>query len=193
MCRASQFWGALLCRKRTAAVVQYRSVQWWWIKMQNWGPEGGESHQAPLGRLTKAPRWQMRPAGNGGSTRRMTSTRRNNAGMRSAAWHISTEVVDFSPAPAQARNEEAGRKTKSSRTGGISPTAVVEPPLPTAGGGGGGVMSTGGEEARKLSAGRPLSAEAVEFSPASAREQHRRLGWRTMSIGTGGISPTQVA
>ena len=46
--------------------------------------------------------------------------------------------MDFSPAPAQARNEEAGRKTKSSRTGGIGPTAVGKPPLPTAGGGGGG-------------------------------------------------------
>ena len=32
--RASQFWGALLRRKRTAAIVQYRSVQRWWIRMQ---------------------------------------------------------------------------------------------------------------------------------------------------------------
>ena len=55
------------------------------------------------------------------------------------------------------------------------------------------VMSTGGEEVRKLSAGRPLSAEAVEFSPAPAREQHRRQGRRTMPIGTSGINPTQVA
>ena len=66
-------------------------------------------------------------------------------------------------------------------------------PLTDSGGGGGGVMSTGGEEVRKLSAGRPLLAEAVEFSPAPATEQHRRSGRRTMSIGTGGISPTQVA
>ena len=35
-------------------------------------PEGGGSHRAPLGRLIKAPRRRMRPAGNGGSTRRMT-------------------------------------------------------------------------------------------------------------------------
>ena len=34
-------------------------------------PEGVGSHRAPLGRLTKAPRRQMRPAENGGSTRRM--------------------------------------------------------------------------------------------------------------------------
>ena len=101
-------------------------------------PEGGGSHWAPLVRLTKTPRRQMRPAGNGELTRRMTSARRNNAGMRSAALHILVEVVDFSPAPAQAWNEEAGRKTKSSRTGGIGPMAVVKPPLPTAGGGGGG-------------------------------------------------------
>ena len=51
-------------------------------------------------------------------------------------------------------------------------------------------MSTGGEEVRKLSAGMPLSAE--EFSPASAREQHRQAGRRTMPIGTSRINPTQV-
>ena len=102
-------------------------------------PEGGGGHRAPLGCLTKAPRRQMRPAENGGPTRRMTLSKRNNAEMRSAARYASAEVVDFSPAPAQARNEEAGRKTKSSRTGGIGPTAAVKPPLPTAGGGGGDV------------------------------------------------------
>ena len=99
-------------------------------------PEGGGSHRAPLGRLTKAPRRQIRPAENGGSTDDVVQKKK--AKMRSAARHTSAEVVDFSPAPAQARNEEAGRKTKSSRTGGIGPTAVVKPPLPTAGGGGGG-------------------------------------------------------
>ena len=97
-------------------------------------PEGGGSHWAPLGRLVKAPRRRMRPAGNGGPTRRMTSAGRNDAGKRSAARPISAEAVEFSPAPAQVRNEQAGRKTKSNRTGGISPTAVMEPPLPTAGG-----------------------------------------------------------
>ena len=51
-------------------------------------------------------------------------------------------------------------------------------------------MSTGGEEVRKLSARRPLSAEAVEYSPAPAREQHRRAGRRTIPIGTSGINPT---
>ena len=30
-------------------------------------PEGGGSHRAPLGRLIKAPRRRMRPAGNGGT------------------------------------------------------------------------------------------------------------------------------
>ena len=102
-------------------------------------PEGGGSHRAPLGRLTKASRRQIRPAENGGSTRRMTSSKRNNAEMRSAARHTLAEVVDFSPAPAQSRNEEAGRKTNSSRTGGIGPTAVVgETSLTDSGGGGGG-------------------------------------------------------
>ena len=36
MCRASQFWGALFRQKRTAVIVQYRVVQRWWIKIQNW-------------------------------------------------------------------------------------------------------------------------------------------------------------
>ena len=36
MCRASQFWGALLRRKRTAAIVQYRVLQRWLINIQNW-------------------------------------------------------------------------------------------------------------------------------------------------------------
>ena len=36
MCRASQFWGALLRRKRTAAIVQHRIVQRWLMKIQKW-------------------------------------------------------------------------------------------------------------------------------------------------------------
>ena len=86
-----------------------------------------ESHRAPLGRLIKAFRRRMRPAGNGGSTRRMTSARRNDAGKRSATQPILAEAVEFSPASAQVRNEQAGRKTKSSRTGGISQTADFSP------------------------------------------------------------------
>ena len=44
----------------------------------------------------------------------------------------------------------------------------------------------------KISAVRLLSVEAVEFSPASATEQYIRSGRKTMSSGTGGISPTGV-
>ena len=44
----------------------------------------------------------------------------------------------------------------------------------------------------KISAIRPLSVEAVEFSPASATEQYIRSGRKTMSSGTGGISTTGV-
>ena len=71
-------------------------------------PEGGGSHQAPLGRLIKAPRQRMRPAANGGSIRRMTSAGRKDAGKRSDAWPISAEAVEFSPASAQVRNELTG-------------------------------------------------------------------------------------
>ena len=59
-------------------------------------------------------------------------------------------------------------------------------PLTDSGGGGGGVMSTGGEEVMKISTVRPLSVEAVEFSPAPATEQHRRSGRKTMSSDTDG-------
>ena len=36
MCRASQLWGALHRRKRTATIAQYRVVQRWWIRIQKW-------------------------------------------------------------------------------------------------------------------------------------------------------------
>ena len=50
-----------------------------------------------------------------------------------------------------------------------------------------------GNDARRRSAVRPLSAEAAEFSPARAPEQNVRSGQKTMSSGTGGIVPTVVA
>ena len=160
-------------------------------------PEGGGSHQAPLGRLIKTPWWQMRPARNGGSTRRMMPTGRIDTGKKSSSRPM--------PTPAQAWSEQAGWKTKSDRPGGIMPTAVDEPPLPKAGGG--GVMSTGGEDVMKISAVRPLSVEAVEFylapvtgedrrpgrktmSSAPVTGEDRRPGRKTMSSGTGGSSPT---
>ena len=43
-------------------------------------PDGGGSHQAPLGHLIKAPRLQMRPTRNGGPTQRMMPTGRNDTG-----------------------------------------------------------------------------------------------------------------
>ena len=36
VCRASQFWGALLRRKMTAVIVQYRIVQQWLMKIEEW-------------------------------------------------------------------------------------------------------------------------------------------------------------
>ena len=132
MCRAFQFWGALLRRKRTAAIVQYRIAQRWLMKIQEWTlsvvQRGGGSHQAPLGRLIKTLRRQMRPARNGGPTRRMMPTGRNETGKKSSSRLM--------PIPAQTRSDQAGWKTKSDRLGGIRLTAVAEPPLPEAGGGG---------------------------------------------------------
>ena len=57
MCRASQFWGTLLRRKRTAAIVQYRVVQRWLIKIQNWtslSPRGGWEPSGSSGALDKS-------------------------------------------------------------------------------------------------------------------------------------------
>ena len=50
----------------------------------------------------------------------------------------------------------------------------------------------GRNDAMKRSAVRPLSVEAVEFSPAPAPEQNVRSGRKTMSSGTGRISLTVV-
>ena len=101
-----------------------------------WRPERDGSHQAPLGRFVRAPRWRMWPAGNSGSTRRVTPGRGNDATRRSAVQPLSVEAVEFSPALAPEQNLRSGRKTMSSGAGGVVPTVVVEPPLPTAGGGG---------------------------------------------------------
>ena len=60
---------------------------------------------------------------------------------------------------------------KSSRTGRNQSDGSCGTPLTDSGGG--GVISTGGEEVMKISAIRPLSVEAVEFSPAPATEQQR--------------------
>ena len=67
-------------------------------------PEWDGSHRAPLGRLIKAPRWRMRPAGAGGSARRVTPAGRNDARNKSAIRPLSAEAVEFSPAPAPEQN-----------------------------------------------------------------------------------------
>ena len=107
-----------------------------------WSPEWDGSHQAPLGHSVRAPRRRMRPAGNSGSARRVTPGRENDATRRSAVRPLSVEVVEFSPALAPEQKLLSGRKTMSSGTGGVVPTVVTEPPLPTAGGGGGVVTFT---------------------------------------------------
>ena len=45
----------------------------------------------------------------------------------------------------------------------------------------------------RRSAVRPLSVEAVEFSPALAPEQKLLSGWKTRSSGAGGVVPSVVA
>ena len=50
-----------------------------------------------------------------------------------------------------------------------------------------------GNDAMRRSAVRPLSVEAVEFSPALAPEQNLISGRKTMSSGAWGVVPTVVA
>ena len=82
------------------------------------------------------------------------------------------------------RMEDQVRQTRRNHADGSGGTPLTES--------GGGVMSTGGEDVMKISAVRPLSVEAVEFSPAPATGEDRRPGRKTMSSGTGGSSPTKV-
>ena len=70
------------------------------------------------------------------------------------------------------RTKDQVQQNRRNRSDGSGETSLTDS-------GGEGVMLMGGEEARNLSAGMPQSAEAVEFSPAPAREQHRQAGRRT--------------
>ena len=142
-------------------------------------PEGGGSHQAPLGRLIKAPRRQMRLARNGGSTRRMTPTGRNDTGKKSSSRPM--------PAPAQAWSEQAGRKIKSDRPGGIMPTAVWRNPPYRKWGGGGDVNRRGGrnEDIRHAASfgrgGGVLSGTGDRRGQATWTEDHVQRNRRKQS------------
>ena len=50
-----------------------------------------------------------------------------------------------------------------------------------------------GNDAKRRSAVRPLSVEAVEFSPALMPEQNLKSGRKTMSSGAGGVVPAVVS
>ena len=81
-------------------------------------PEGEGSHSATLGRSVKPPdRW-------------------NDTMRRSAIRRQSVEVVELSPALVPEQKLLSGRKTRSSKTGGVVPPVVTDPSLQTARGGG---------------------------------------------------------
>ena len=50
-----------------------------------------------------------------------------------------------------------------------------------------------GNDVKGRSAVRPLSIEAVKFSPALVPEENLIFGWKTMSSGAGGVVPAVVA
>ena len=98
--------------------------------------------------------------------------------------HILYRQMRWSPLRHRHRN---GTNKRDGRPSPAEPPELVRWQLwntPTNSGGGEGVM--------KISVVRPLSVEAVQFTPASATEQHIRSGRKTMSSGTGGSSPTEV-
>ena len=138
MCMASPTWGVSLRRKRIDAIVPDRAPA---MVDRNSNllerPEGDGSHPAPVGRSVKTTCRRMRPAGNNGSAQRGTPDRRNHTTRRPAVQPLSVEVVEFSPALVPEQKLLLGRKTRSSRTGGVVPSVVAEPSLQTAGGGGG--------------------------------------------------------
>ena len=105
-------------------------------------------HPAPLGRFVKTPRRRIRPAGNNRSARWGTPGRRNDTMRSSAVRPLSVEAAEISPALAPEQKLLSGRKTRSSGAGGVVPSVVAEPPLPTAGGGGGDVH--GGSEGSRI-------------------------------------------
>ena len=51
----------------------------------------------------------------------------------------------------------------------------------------------GVRDVKGRSAVRPLSVEAVEFSPTLVPERNITSGWKTMSSGAGGVGPAVVA
>ena len=55
------------------------------------------------------------------------------------------------------------------------------------------VTTERGNDAKRRSAVRPLSVEAVEFSPALVPEKKLISGRKTMSSGAGGVVPAVVA
>ena len=87
-----------------------------------------------MGRSVKTTRRRMRPAGNSGSAQRGTPDRRNHATRRPAVQPLSVEAVEFSLALVPEQKLLSGRKTRSSRTGGVVPSVVAEPSLQTGGG-----------------------------------------------------------
>ena len=103
-----------------------------------WRPERDESHRAPLGRNVRAPRRGMRPAGISGPARRVAPVRGNDAKGRSAVRPLSVEAVEFSPVLVPEKNLISGRKTMSSRAGGVIPAVVADPPPPPRTDSGGG-------------------------------------------------------
>ena len=85
--------------------------------------------RAPLERNIGAARRGMRPAGISGPARQVAPVHWSDVKVSSAVRPLSAE---FSPALVPEKKMQSGRKTKSSRAGGVALVVVADPPVPAA-------------------------------------------------------------
>ena len=143
---ASPAWGVSLRLKGIAAIVQCRIVlRLWRIKIQTWTLSGARRVMGAIRLLWVLCENTPTPANAAGRKQRVGTTgtpgRRNDTTRRSAVRPLLGEAVEFSPELAPEQKLLSGRKTRSSRAGGVVPSVVAEPPPPPptdSGGGGGG-------------------------------------------------------
>ena len=103
----------------------------WWHGIRRWNRSRVRSRMAPLGPNVGVPRRGMRPAGVSGPAQQMAPVGVRDVKGRSAVRLLSVEAVEFSPTLDPEMNVMSGRKTVSSRAGGVAPAVVADVPIPT--------------------------------------------------------------
>ena len=130
--------------------------------------------RAPLGHNIGAARRGMRPAGISGPARRVAPVHGSDVKVSSAVRPLSAEAVEFSPSLVPEKKMKSGRKT--SGAGGVAPTVVADPPVPTAV----GVTFSAVAEVH-------VSASAMEDDSSIAQTSEQHVG---RGIGSGNVPET---